>query len=123
MAKAAVLVVLVAAVTGRDIKIVFIPGARTEANPTAVMIAFRMLECQQDLLRARVGVVGGDCRERELRNVGHSLLKSVSGRGIDGEVEVKLSISRVVRIERHAEKALLAATSKRRVRYRGKVDE
>src|ERR1700738_60554 len=110
------LIVAVAAVTGRDVKIVIVARARAESDPAAIVIRGRMLESDQDFFGGCVRVIRRAWRQSKLRNMRHALLKHVSHRRINSKVKVELSIGYVIRIERHPEKSLLATATKRRIR-------
>ena len=99
------LVVCAAAVSGGDVQIVRVAGARTEADPSSVVIGLRVIEHEQDSFAGRIRDVRIG-RDGELRDVRHAIAKSAAG---DGEVEIELSICGVAWIERHAEQTLLAS--------------
>ena len=101
------LVVRTAAISGRDVQIVRVAGAWTEADPSAVVIGLRVSEREQNsftgwIRDVRIG------RDGELRDVRHAIAKSAAG---NGEVEIELSVCGIVWIKRHAEQTLLAAGS------------
>ena len=99
------LVVCAAAVSRGDVQIVRITRARTEADPSSVVIGLRLIEREQDSFTGRVRDIRIG-RDGELRDVRHAIAKSAAG---DGEVEIELSICGVAWIERHAEQTLLAS--------------
>jgi hypothetical protein len=99
------LIVASAAVSGCDIQIVCVARSRTEADPSTVVIGFRMIEGDQDSLAVWIRNVRISS-DRELRNVRYPVSESAAG---NGEVEIKLSIRRVIRIEGHPKQTLLAS--------------
>jgi hypothetical protein len=100
------LVVPAAAVSGGDVQIVRVAGARTEANPSSVVIGLRVIEPEQDSFTGRIRDVRVG-RDGELRDARHAIAKSAAG---DGKVEIELPICGVAWIERHAEQTLLASS-------------
>ena len=99
------LIVASAAVSGCDIQIVCVARSRTEADPSTVVIGFRMIEGDQDSLAVWLRNVRISS-DRELLNVRYPVSESAAG---NGEVEIKLSIRRVIRIEGHPKQTLLAS--------------
>src|SRR4030095_10708924 len=99
------LVVCAAAVSGGDVQIVRVAGARTEADPSSVVIVLRVIEPEQDSFTGRIRDVRIG-RDGELRDARHAIAKSAAG---DGKVEIELPICGVAWSERHAEQTLLAS--------------
>ena len=77
-----------------------------------------MIEGDQDSLAVWIRNVRIAC-DRELRNVRYPVSESAAG---NGEVEIKLSIRRVIRIEGHPEQTLLASVSVNPVTVRNAVE-
>src|SRR4029453_11962794 len=100
-------VIAAAAIAGGNVKVVRIVRAWAESDPTTVMIGLRMVEGEKDFLAARIGNVR-ICRDRELGNVGDTISKRAAR---NNEIEIKLSVCGVIRVERHPEQALLTGNS------------
>ena len=72
------LVVSAAAVSGGDVQIVCVAGARTEADPSSVMIGLGVIERQRDSFTVRIGDVRIG-RDGELRDVRRAIAQSAVG--------------------------------------------
>ncbi len=95
-------VIPVSAITRRDVEIVCVAGSRAEANPTAVVIALRLIEREQRRCRKTVRTR----RDLDLRDGGNALAKDTAGRRVIG---VELAVASIVGMEREPEQALFAS--------------
>src|SRR4051794_36114178 len=100
---AAALVVAATAVPRRDVKIAGIVRPRTEADPTAVMVAVKLVETEQHALdQARLSFFPDD---GELRDVGNTGVESAAGGDV---IQIERAVRGVVRIKGKAEQSALA---------------
>src|SRR5205807_9077489 len=105
LAVAGALTVAVGSVSGCDIQIVRVARSRTDADSYTVVIGLLMSEGDQDSLAVWIRNFRISSN-RELRSVRYPVSESAAG---NCEIEVKLSIRRVIRIEGHPKQTLLAS--------------
>ena len=90
-------------ITRADVKIIFVPYARTEANPVDVVIVIGLIDSDYRHFAPWIGDVGigADCKPRDM---GHPLIEDSAGVGRVTNIE--MAVDRVVRIESHAENSV-----------------